>query len=77
MNIKVLFFGVIAEVTSKDEMSLSNIKDTDSLQEILLKQFPKIAKYKYLISVNHEIVKNSKILNDSDEVALLPPFAGG
>ena len=77
MDIKVLFFGVIAEIASQDEIALSNVNDTDSLKEVLLKKFPEIAKYKYLLSVNHEIVKEAKALHNNDEVALLPPFAGG
>lgn len=77
MDIKVLFFGVIAEITSQDEISLPNVKDTDSLKETLLEKYPDIAKYKYLLSVNHEIVKGNKSLNDNDEIAFLPPFAGG
>ncbi len=77
MDIKILFFGVIADITSLDEISFSNVQDTDTLNEILLEKYPDIAKYKYLLSVNHEIIKDNKSLNNNDEVALLPPFAGG
>ena len=77
MDIKILFFGVIADLTSQNEMSLSNVSDTDSLKEALLQKYPEIAKYKYILSVNHKIVNDSISLNDNDEVELLPPFAGG
>lgn len=77
MDIKVLFFGVIADITSLDEISFSNVQDTEALKQILVEKYPDIEKYKYLLSVNHEIIKNNKSLNDNDEIALLPPFAGG
>ncbi|MFC2086086.1 MoaD/ThiS family protein [Bacteroidota bacterium] len=77
MDVKVLFFGVIADVVSQNEVSLSNVSDTDALKEALLHEYPEIAKYKYLLSVNHAIVTDRISLKDNDEVALLPPFAGG
>lgn len=77
MDIKVLFFGIIADITSLDETSFSDIKNTNALRKILVEKHPDIAKYSYLLSVNHEIIKGNKSLNDNDEVALLPPFAGG
>lgn len=36
-----------------------------------------IHKKKVLVSVNQDIVHEETIVNDGDEVALLPPFAGG
>ncbi|MEK9141590.1 MAG: molybdenum cofactor biosynthesis protein MoaE, partial [Nitrospirota bacterium] len=36
-----------------------------------------IHKKKVLVSVNQEIAHEDMIVNDGDEVALLPPFAGG
>ena len=36
-----------------------------------------IQKKKVLVSVNQEIAHEETIINDGDEVALLPPFAGG
>jgi len=43
--------------------------------------YPKIGellqKKKVLVSVNQEIAHEDLEVNDGDEVALLPPFAGG
>ena len=36
-----------------------------------------IHKKKIQVSVNHEIAHNDTTVRDSDDVALLPPFAGG
>ncbi|NOZ47111.1 MAG: MoaD/ThiS family protein [Chlorobi bacterium] len=77
MNIKVLFFGILEEIASTHEIIFSDIHDIKALEKILNNQFPDLTRYKYLISVNHEIVKNNALLKDKDEIALLPPFAGG
>jgi molybdopterin converting factor small subunit len=39
--------------------------------------FPEIAHYNFRIAVNNEIVNEDPVLNDGDEVAYMPPFAGG
>ena len=48
---------------------------------LLDREYPEIAelvhKKKVLISVNQEIAHSDTLLNEGDEVALLPPFAGG
>ncbi len=36
-----------------------------------------IHKKKVLVSVNHEIAHTETMIHDADEIALLPPFAGG
>lgn len=41
-----------------------------SIGELLLKK-------KVLVSVNQDIAQEDRELNDGDEIALLPPFAGG
>lgn len=67
---------MLAEVTGKSEIK-SNAKDVNSLKENLFNEFPKLKKYKFQIAVNKEKIENNISLGDDDEVALLPPFAGG
>lgn len=51
------------------------------LVELLDAGYPQIGelvhKKKVLISVNQEIAHNETVIKDGDEIALLPPFAGG
>ena len=77
MQVKVLFFGVLSEVAGTDCRHYSEVKSTDDLKLKILDDFPEIENYNYRISLNNEILNSNMILNDSDEVALLPPFAGG
>ncbi len=74
---KVLFFGVLSEVVLCNEMTLSNINSLASLKTQLEKKYPKLKKYHYIIAVNETIVTAPFVLNDGDEVALLPPYSGG
>ena len=77
MEVKVLFFGVLTEVTGCDCRYFSEVKSIDELRLKLEDDFPEIGHYKFRISLNNNIIENNQILNDSDEVALMPPFAGG
>ncbi len=77
MNIKVLYFGVIADITGKQEDSFSEFASVKNLLNFLENRFPDLKRSKYQISVNQEIKKEEFIFNNNDEVALLPPFSGG
>lgn len=77
MEIKVLFFGVLAEVTGTNCKHYNEVKSFGDLKLRILDDFPEVVHYNYRISLNNEIINNDPILNDGDEVALMPPFAGG
>jgi molybdopterin synthase sulfur carrier subunit len=77
MEVKVLFFGVLAEVTGT---SIKHYRDVKSIGDIKLRindDFPEIVHYYFRISLNSEITDENLLLKPGDEVALLPPFAGG
>ena len=77
MHITVKYFGQIAEVTRKEEESLefsgssvSELLDTLYLKYDALKTKDfQVAQNQELVSINEELTGN--------EIALLPPFAGG
>jgi len=77
MQVKVLFFGVLSEVTGTDCRHYNDVKSAGDLTHRIADEFPEIEHYNYRISVNNEIINDEQILNDNDEVALMPPFAGG
>jgi molybdopterin converting factor small subunit len=73
---KILFFGVLADVTGKSMIEME-ADDLDSLKRNLSVKFPELNQYRFQWAVNREKVEKNKWLNSSDEIALLPPFAGG
>ena len=75
MSLKVIMFGKLADITGN---SVSVIAvDTDSLINILHKDYPALANTKYVIAVDKQIINENTVLNNNSIVALLPPFSGG
>ena len=77
MEVKVLFFGVLAEVSGTSFKHYRDVKSIGDLKFRIQDDFPEIVHYNFRVSVNSEITDNNKLLKSGDEVALLPPFAGG
>ena len=77
MEINLLAFGQIAEITGKSAWKMAGIKDTNALIQDLEKQFPHLVKTNYSIAVNKKVIQENTVLNDNDTIALLPPFSGG
>ncbi|WP_294236784.1 MoaD/ThiS family protein [Chryseobacterium sp. sg2396] len=75
MEVKVISFGKIAEITGK-EFSVS-ASDTEALKKQLSGLFPQLADMKYAVAVNKKITEENTVLNNSDTVALMPPYSGG
>ncbi len=79
MKLNLLFFGSLVDATGiqKRELSTDSLIDVSLLNEYLQSVFPLLKKHKYKIAVNQKMVENEQELQDGDEVAFLPPFAGG
>jgi molybdopterin synthase sulfur carrier subunit len=73
---KILLFGVLADVAGKSKIDIDGT-DVDSLKENLFARFPELKKYTFQFAVNQELIHNNVLLNATDEIALLPPYAGG
>ena len=62
-------------------LALSGGKQVKDLVAAIDAAYPNIGelllKKKVLVSVNQDIAQEDRELNDGDEIALLPPFAGG
>lgn len=78
MKVSIKYFGMIAETVGRQEEVLE-LNDNISVSELKHLQ---IEKYKVQdpesvqVAVNQEL-DEELILKDGDEVAFLPPFAGG
>ncbi|HSQ90587.1 MAG TPA: molybdenum cofactor biosynthesis protein MoaE [Nitrospiraceae bacterium] len=82
--ITVRLFGMTKSLAgNKDSLclALSNGRQVKDLVELLDAGYPMIGelihKKKVLVSVNQEIAHAETEIRDGDELALLPPFAGG
>lgn len=80
MLINVLSFGVAKEIVGQRNFKLecSNDMTVRALRERLFDNFPDLKRLKKLaIAVNDEYVSEETIINDNDEVILIPPVSGG
>lgn len=73
----VYLWGMIAETTGQDTIDMENVPDTDTIRMWMEKKYPSLKNIRYVFAVNKKIVEGNCLLNDGDEVSLLPPFAGG
>jgi sulfur-carrier protein len=77
MKITVLYFGVLAEVAGKSFGVVENVGSFDDLKQRLFDDTPALQHYNFRFSLNSLLVTGNPELKENDEVALLPPFAGG
>lgn len=77
MEINLLSFGQIADITGKSAWKMVGVKDTNELIKNLEEQFPALSTVRYSIAVNKKLIQENTVLNEKDTIALLPPFSGG
>lgn len=79
MAIKVKYFGAIAEAAGLEEESIALSELTNAqndLQAYFQRKYPAIQELTFQVAINQSIGQKAD-LADGDEIALLPPFAGG
>lgn len=74
MDVKL--FGLIAEKAGTDSLQVS-AADMDGLRKALEERIEGLSGLSYAIAVDRKIVRNNVALGGNEEIALLPPFAGG
>lgn len=77
MNIKVKFFGQLADITGKTDMEVAEINSTDELTKKVISDFQRLKDLQFQVSVNKKLIQKNQELEPGSEVAFLPPFAGG
>lgn len=84
MMITVRLFGMTKLLAGNQgslSLNVANGRQVKDLLSAIEVSYPAIGeliqKKKVVVSVNQDIAREETIINDGDEVALLPPFAGG
>jgi len=75
--LKLKYFGMIAEAINKSEEDFVFVGNLDLLTLQLEGEYPKLKDLNYKFAVNQTLVATNITLKENDEIALLPPFAGG
>lgn len=77
MKLNIKYFGVIAEITQRQEEVLEFSKSSvNDLLSMLFDKYPEIKIKDFQVAMNNEIVSKNSVISEA-EIALLPPFAGG
>lgn len=77
MQVNILIFGQIADITGTNNLTLENVNNTEELLKKLEIEYPVLSNYKFAIAVDKKIVKENTALQNNSTIALLPPFSGG
>lgn len=77
MKINVLLFGILTDIAGTSQVELKDVESVSAVKSWLWRSFPKSKDIDFQIAVNKTIIEGKAELKNGDEVALLPPFAGG
>ena len=81
MNVRLLYFAVLKDITGKSEadMSLKDGTRAEDVWQALRAQYVQLADYRQppMIAVNESYATPDTVLRDGDELAFIPPVAGG
>ncbi len=80
MKVEIALFGITKEIIGKDKLSL-DLQEGSKVAQVMEKLYagyPQLKNLKsLLIAVNSEYAEEEQILNEKDEIALIPPVSGG
>jgi len=81
MKVRLLFFAVLRDIAGSDEQLLA-VDDGTTAREVwesLRRSYAKLAAYTQppMIAINESYATPEAVLCDGDELAFIPPVAGG
>lgn len=82
----ILLFGITKDIIGSDSLTMPdspefgalNIQTVKELKMHLIKTYPALKTLSSLaVAVNNSYAKDDEIINNFDEIALIPPVSGG
>ncbi len=81
MNVRLLYFAVLRDITGKSHEAMSVAEGTRAgdVWQSLRNEYARLGDYRQppMIAVNESYASPDTILRDGDELAFIPPVAGG
>jgi molybdopterin converting factor small subunit len=79
MTLQVMYFGMTAEATGRplEQIEIEEQLTARELQNLLHQRYQSLSQLEYKLAVNRKIGAEDHPILPGDEIALLPPFAGG
>lgn len=76
--LQIKYFGMAAEAAGIEEEAVNSEHSiVKNLKEDLILRHPKLENINFKVAVNQTVVDDAHVLIGDEEIALLPPFAGG
>lgn len=79
-KVRILAFGIAREIVGQRELEiqLAEGHTVADLRSQLAASYPGVMGLKSLfIAVNNEYATDAQVLNEADEIAIIPPVSGG
>jgi molybdopterin converting factor small subunit len=76
-TVNLIYFGSVTDVTGIPSEKIESPETLNELNELLIARFSGLSALNYRFSVNRKLTNENRQLAEGDEIALLPPFAGG
>jgi molybdopterin converting factor subunit 1 len=81
MRVRILYFGILKDVMGREREELE-LAEGSSVETVLTRMkahagSPEGVWESIAVAVNQEYVRSTALLQNGDEVALLPPVSGG
>jgi molybdopterin converting factor subunit 1 len=77
----MLYFAVLRDIVgrSDDELALAEGTRAAAVWERLRGEHPQLARYEHppMVAINERYAQPDAVLHDGDELAFIPPVAGG
>jgi len=79
MELKIKTFGVARDMMGRKEVVVKVAgSDVAALRRALMTNYPALEKLRSLfIAVNQQYAEDNQSINETDEIALIPPVSGG
>ncbi|UII23811.1 molybdopterin converting factor subunit 1 [Fulvivirga ligni] len=81
MKLKILLFGITKDIIGSESHELTVDKKSakvKDLRAVLVADYPDLEKLNSLmIAVNNEYAEDNQAIEETDEIALIPPVSGG
>ncbi len=81
MNVRLLFFAVLRDIAGVDARDLTVAEGTTAREvwEMLRNSYPKLADYVQppMTAIKESYAAPDAVLREGDELAFIPPVAGG
>ena len=81
-ELTVKFFAYCRELVGKETIKLKLKDKTTTVGDVrmmIIEMYPSLSSLSrvFFVAVNHKLANDDTIINDHDEVAILPPVSGG